>query len=184
MEENRLERVKLCKDIEDKTNVISSKLEEHKTEMEKGLGAVRKEMSSSKQGVTEKTINTLKEKVKVAERDSSAKLEELSARPDKLQEQVTVGCRQVEPSVGSNEQALRMNVATGGEEASCSSRVGDLGEDHVRNRQESMNGCRVNVEHLPVLCNVSGSDANLSHKHEFTNKNLDKFHGNLLSDLI
>jgi hypothetical protein len=35
--------------------------------MEKGLGAVRKEMSSFKQGVTEKTINTLKEKVKIAE---------------------------------------------------------------------------------------------------------------------
>jgi hypothetical protein len=94
-------------------------------------------MSSFKQGVTEKTINTLKEKVKVADRDTSAKLEELSARLDKLQEQVTVGCRQVEPSVGSNEQALRMNVTTGGEQASCSSRVGDLGEDHVRNIQGS-----------------------------------------------
>jgi SMC interacting uncharacterized protein involved in chromosome segregation len=135
MEENRLELVKLCKYIEDNTNVTGSKLEEHKSEMEKGLGAVRKEMSSFKQGVTEKTINTLKEKLKVAERDSSAKLEELYAHLDKLQEQVTVGCRQVEPSVGSNEQALRI-VTTGGEQASCSSRVGDLGEDHVRNRRE------------------------------------------------
>jgi hypothetical protein len=89
-----------------------------------------------------------------------------------------------EPSVGSNEQALRMNVTTGGEQASCSSQVGNLGEDHVRNRQGSRNGCSVNVEHLPVLCNVSGSDANLSHTHEFTNRNFDQYHGNVLGDLV
>ncbi|KDR18810.1 hypothetical protein L798_07073 [Zootermopsis nevadensis] len=59
MEENRLERGKLCKEIEDKTKEMSLKLEEHKTELEKNLSAVRKEMASVKQGVTEKTINTL-----------------------------------------------------------------------------------------------------------------------------
>jgi hypothetical protein len=42
----------------------------------------------------------------------------------------------------------------------------------------------VNVEHLPVLCNVSGSDANLSHTHEFTNKNFDQCHRNVLGDLV
>ncbi|KDR06835.1 hypothetical protein L798_03921 [Zootermopsis nevadensis] len=76
-----------------------------------------------------------------------------------------------------------MNVANGGEQASCSSRVGDLGENHVHNRQGSTNGCRVNVGHLPVLCNVPSSDANLSHTHEFTNRNFDQCHGNALGDL-
>jgi hypothetical protein len=78
-------------------------------------------MSSLKQGVTEKTINTLKERVKLAELDRFAKFEELSVLcVNKLQERVTVACRQVEPPVSNKEQALLMNVTAGCEQALCS----------------------------------------------------------------
>jgi hypothetical protein len=54
----------------------------------------------------------------------------------------------------------------------------------VCNGLESMNECRMNVEHFPVLCNTSGNGENLSHTHEFNNCNFDQYHGNVLRDQV
>jgi hypothetical protein len=73
MEEAKLEQTKLGKVIEERTvDVITSKLEEQRVEVDKVLGTVRKEMSNLKQGVTDKTLNTLKETVQVAEKGNVA----------------------------------------------------------------------------------------------------------------
>jgi hypothetical protein len=169
MEKARLEHVKVSKEVESRIDAnITSKLDEYRTEVEKNLGAVRKEVSDLKQ--------------KVAERETTANLEEITIRLDSLQEQVTVASRQVEP-VSGNSQTPLTNVTAGAEQGSCSYRIVDLGESHVRNSQGSVNGCRMN-ENIPVLCNVTNSDINLSNTHEFVNRGLDQCHGNVLNDLI
>jgi hypothetical protein len=72
MEKARLEHVNVSKEVESRIDTnITSKLDEYRTEVEKNLGAVRKEVSELKQ--------------KVAERESTANLEEITVRLDSLQ---------------------------------------------------------------------------------------------------
>jgi hypothetical protein len=61
-------------------NWMQTNREEHKTQMEKGLGTVLKERSSLKQVLTEENTNMLKERVKAAAQDSSATSDQLSTR--------------------------------------------------------------------------------------------------------
>jgi F0F1-type ATP synthase membrane subunit b/b' len=80
MEKARLEHVNISKTIESRINTnITSMLEEYRTEVEKNLEAVRKEVSNLKQ--------------EVAERGSTANLAVITILLDSLQEQVTVASR-------------------------------------------------------------------------------------------
>jgi hypothetical protein len=142
------------------------------------LCAVRKELSTLKTGVTEKSLNVLKEKLKVVERENVNKLEEMSTRIDKIQQQVATACKQAVQSASTNVQSPPMNVTVSTEQESCSSRT-EESRVCIERRQGNENECGMNDSNVPVRCNVGTND-----HHEYVSRGSEQCYGHALNDLV
>lgn len=124
----------------------------------------------------------LNEKLIAVEKQNVDRFEEMSTRLNRMQEQVVTACKQVEQTVCSNVQSPLMNVAISTEQGSCSSQMGECGNNVVQHRQEFKS--RVNDTSVPVSCNVTDNDHNVSHTHAFVSRGLEQCHSSVLNDLI